>query len=327
MTHDEAHGTAHPHTPAHDHGTHAPAHRHGDADMDWEVMGPLLESGAELHSAVFEQAAAWLRTLTPQGTPVRRVLDVGSGPGVATCLLARAFPEAEVVAVDPTPALLDRTRARAAALGLDGRVTTHRAELPDGLDTPPGDAPTDLGGHPTGPVGDADLIWSSRTLHHVGDQRRAVAALARHLRPGGVLALSEGGLPQRFLPRDIGLGRPGLQARLDAATEEWFARMRASLPGAENTVEDWPAFLTDAGLTAPRSRSFLVDLPAPLSAEGRAYVSTGLARAAEAFGDDLAPDDLATVTRLLDPHDPAGLARRPDVFLLAAQTVHAARAR
>nr|WP_251076553.1 class I SAM-dependent methyltransferase [Streptomyces benahoarensis] len=292
-------------------------------------MGPLLESGAELHSAVFEQAAVWLRTLlTPQDpdrpAPVRRILDVGSGPGVATCLLARAFPEAEVVAVDPTPALLDRARARAAALGLADRVTTHRAELPDGLDD---DAAPDPGGHPAGPVGDADLIWSSRTLHHVGDQRRAVATLARHLRPGGLLALSEGGLPQRFLPRDIGLGRPGLQARLDAATEEWFARMRAALPGAEDTVEDWPAVLTDAGLGTPHSRSFLVDLPAPLSAAGRAYVSAALARAVEAFGDEFAPDDLAVATRLLDPDDPAGLARRPDVFLLAAQTVHAARAR
>ncbi|MEU3714333.1 class I SAM-dependent methyltransferase [Streptomyces catenulae] len=325
MTHDDAR----PHTPAHGHGAPAPGHHHGDADMDWEVMGPLLESGAELHSTVFEQAAAWLGTLLapPDGrsaAPVRRILDVGSGPGVATCLLARAFPDAEVVAVDPTPALLDRTRARAAALGLADRVTTHRAELPDGLD---GDAAPDDGGHPTGPVGDADLIWSSRTLHHVGDQRRAVATLARHLRPGGVLALSEGGLPQRFLPRDIGLGRPGLQARLDAVTEEWFARMRAALPGAEDTVEDWPAFLTDAGLDTPHSRSFLVDLPAPLSADGRAYVAAGLTRAVEAFGDDLAPDDLATATRLLDADDPAGLARRPDVFLLAAQTVHAARAR
>ncbi|GAA3159397.1 MULTISPECIES: class I SAM-dependent methyltransferase [Streptomyces] len=324
MSHDDAR----PHTPAHGHGGHAPGHHHGGADMDWEVMGPLLESGAELHSAVFEQAAAWLRTLlAPQGrtaAPVRRILDVGSGPGVATCLLAAAFPEAEVVAVDPTPALLDRTRARAAARGLADRVTTHRAELPDGLD---GEAAPDGGAHPTGPVGDADLIWSSRTLHHVGDQRRAVATLARHLRPGGVLALSEGGLPQRFLPRDIGFGRPGLQARLDALNEEWFARMRAGLPGAEDTVEDWPAFLTEAGLDTPRSRTFLVDLPAPLPAGGRAYVAAGLTRAVEAFGDEIAPDDLAAVTRLLDPDDPAGLARRPDVFLLAAQTVHAARAR
>ncbi|MFF3001865.1 hypothetical protein ACFVTF_03530 [Kitasatospora sp. NPDC057940] len=32
--------------------------------------------------------------------PVHRVLDVGSGPGVVTCLLARTFPDAEVVAVD-----------------------------------------------------------------------------------------------------------------------------------------------------------------------------------------------------------------------------------
>ncbi|MFI7101304.1 class I SAM-dependent methyltransferase [Streptomyces sp. NPDC050161] len=326
MTHDD-----------HRHGSRpAPAHtaaHHHTHDMDWAVLGPLLESGAELHTPVFEQAAAWLRELlAPPAAddrgPVRRILDVGSGPGVTTCLLARAFPEAEVVAVDSSEPLLARARARADRLGLADRVRTHIAELPDGLDAPTvsGDGSGSADRPVSGPVGDADLIWTSKALHHVGDQQRAVAALARHLRPGGLLAVSEGGLAPRSLPRDIGIGRPGLQARLEATTEEWFAQMRAELPGAAAVVEDWPAMLTEAGLHTPRTRSFLLDLPAPLSAEGRAYVLEGLSRSAEMHGDLFAPDDLATIGRLTDPDDPAGVARRPDVFLLTAQTVHTARA-
>ncbi|XLE11880.1 class I SAM-dependent methyltransferase [Streptomyces sp. Pv4-95] len=283
--------------------------------VDWETLGPFLERGAELHTPLHEQAAAWLRELMTAagGTgpdAVRRVLDVGSGPGVVTCLLARAFPDAEVVAVDATEGLLERARARADRLGLADRVRTHLAEVPDGLDA----------------LGGADLIWSSKALHHVGDQRGAVAALAGHLRPGGLLAVSEGGLSPRFLPRDIGIGRPGLQARLDAVAEEWFTQMRAELPDATDDVEDWPAFLADAGLRAPLTRSFLLDLPAPLSDAAREFISANLTRSSEAFADRLDADDLGVLTRLIDPEDPAGVTRRPDLFLLAAQTVHTARA-
>ncbi|MFE0379256.1 class I SAM-dependent methyltransferase [Streptomyces inhibens] len=298
--------------PGHGHSHH---HTHDSAHLDWAELGPLLEQGAELHTPLYEQAAAWLRELLtgaagsgPDG--VRRVLDIGSGPGVVTGLLARAFPDAEVVAVDATEPLLERTRARAVRLGLGDRIHTHLAELPHGLDA----------------LGGADLIWSSKALHHVGDQRAAVAGLAGHLRPGGLLAVSEGGLAARYLPRDIGIGRPGLQSRLDAVTEEWFTEMRRALPGSADDIEDWPAFLADAGLRTPRSRSFLLDLPAPLSAEARAYVRTSLTRGIDVYGDRLDEEDLTTLARLADPHDAAGITRRPDAFLLSAQTVHTARA-
>ncbi|MFG2287248.1 class I SAM-dependent methyltransferase [Streptomyces sp. NPDC048595] len=302
-----------------DHDGTGPGHhhaRHDSAQIDWEALGPILERGAELHTPLHEQIAAWLRELLtgvagtgPDG--VRRVLDVGSGPGVVSCLLARAFPAAEVVAVDAAGALLERARARAGRLGLGDRIHTHHAEVPDGLDA----------------LGGADLIWSSRALHHVGDQRAAVAALAGHLRPGGLLAVCEGGLAPRYLPRDIGVGRPGLQSRLDAAGEEWFTAMRTALPDAADDIEDWPAFLADAGLRTPRTRSFLLDLPAPLSAEARGYVQTRLTRSVDLYGDLLDADDRTTLARLADPDDPAGVTRRPDVFLLSAQTVHTACAR
>ncbi|MEW1657431.1 class I SAM-dependent methyltransferase [Streptomyces sp. NPDC093707] len=310
------------------HDRPAPGHDHSDqegAAVDWEELGPYLERGAEIQTPLYEQAAAWLRELLSVNEPdtastrpegpvgavdVRRVLDVGSGPGVVSCLLARAFPNAEVCAVDATEALLERARDRADRLGLADRIHTHCAEVPHGLD----------------PLGGADLIWSSKALHHVGDQRAAVAALAGHLRPGGLLAISEGGLTPRFLPRDLGIGRPGLQSRLDAAAEDCFTEMRAVLPDTADTLEDWPAFLANAGLRTPRTRSFLLDLPAPLPDDARRHLQATLGRAVETYGDRLDPDDLITLTRLADPYDPAGVTRRPDVFLLSAQTVHTARA-
>lgn len=287
-------------------------HHHDTVHIDWEAFGPQLERGADLRRPIVEQAAAWLRDL-PRGaadqSPVRRILDVGSGPGVAACLFAQLFPGAEVVAVDGTAALLDRTAARASRLGLADRVHTLRADLPDGLDD----------------IEPADLIWSSHALHHVGDQRAAVARLAQRLRPGGLLAIAEGGLPSRYLPSDIGIGRPGLQARIDAANEDWFTEMRAALPGTRTEVDDWPAMIAAAGLAPAGSRTFLLDLPAPLNQAAREHFHATFSRQREVLADRLNADDLATLDRLLDPDDDASVLRRPDAFMLTAQTVHTGR--
>ncbi|QGV77691.1 class I SAM-dependent methyltransferase [Streptomyces ficellus] len=287
----------------HDHG-----HHHDDTHMDWTHMMPLLEQGAQLQSPLYRQAAAWLGELVPTAA-VRRILDVGSGPGVLSCLLAEAFPYAEVVAVDATPELLERARERARAAHLGDRVTTRRAELPDGI----------------AGLGDADLIWAADSLHHLGDQRGAVAGLAGLLRPGGLLAVVEGGLPTRRLPQNIGFGRPGLEARLDAVHAEWFAEMRAELPGAKEEADDWRALLSGAGLVPSGTRSFLHDVPAPVPGAVRDQILTAFTRGRDALGERLAPEDLATLDRLLDPAEPQGLHQRPDLFMLTARTVHTAR--
>ncbi|MFH9674190.1 class I SAM-dependent methyltransferase [Streptomyces sp. NPDC017405] len=290
--HDDRHPAGHPH----DHGT----------DIDWNELAPLLESQAELLAPVYRRAMEWLGE---EVTGPRLIVDAGSGPGVVSCLFAETFPGARVVAVDGTAPLLERARARAARHGVGDRFGTVAGDLPEALDRLDGPA---------------DLLWASRSLHHLGDQRAALTAFAGHLAPGGTLALLEGGLPSRFLPRDTGIGRPGLQARLDALEEEWFARMRADLPGSVAETEDWPALLTAAGLAHTGTRTFLLDLPAPADERARAYVVAHLSRLREGFGDALDADDRATLDRLLDPADPVSVHVRPDVFVLGAYTVHTA---
>ncbi|PAK26217.1 SAM-dependent methyltransferase [Streptomyces sp. alain-838] len=300
MAHDH-HEPHHQHSHEHEH-----KHGHGHADMDWAEMAPLLEAQAELYTPLYRQAMTWLaREVTDPGL----VVDVGSGPGVVSCLFADAFPGARVVAVDGAAPLLERARDRAARQGAADRFGTLAGDLPgvlDELDYP------------------ADLMWASQSLHHLGDQRAAVAALAGHLAPGGTLAVLEGGLPARFLPRDIGIGRPGLQARMYAVEEDAFAEMRANTPGSVAETEDWPAMLTAAGLKHTGTRSFLLDLPAPLTDEARAYVTTSLSRLRDRIGDGLDATDRATLDRLLDPADEAGAHRRQDVFVLVAHTVYTA---
>ncbi|MDN5380903.1 methyltransferase domain-containing protein [Streptomyces sp. LB8] len=289
----------------HRHGEHH-GHFHGSTDIDWGAMAPLLESQAELFAPLYEQVMAWL---AKEAAEPGLIVDAGSGPGVVSCMFAEAFPGARVVAVDGSEPLLERARARAARLGLGDRFATIAGELPDVLDEL--DYP-------------ADLLWAGNSLHHMGDQRAALTAFAKRLAPGGTLALLEGGLPARFLPRDIGIGRPGLQARLDALQEEWFARMRAELPGSVAETEDWPALLAAAGLKPTRTRSFLLDLPAPVSDRARAHVAATLGRVRESLGDAVDEDDRATLDRLLDPEDEASVHRRKDVFVLKAHTVYTA---
>lgn len=290
------------------------AHHHQHDDIDWEAHAERLEREGELHLPFLEPAGDWLREqLTAEGRAQDtglRVLDVGSGPGVFTCLLARHFPQGTTVAVDGTESLLDRCRERAAAHGLEEHVVTRLAQLPEDL----------------GDLGAADLIWTSRTLHHLGDQQDAVNQLAGLLRPGGVLAIGEGGLPFRCLPRDIGLGRPGLQSRIDAALEDWFAGMRAELPSAASDVEDWTAMLSHAGLEPSGTRSFLTDVPAPLGVSVRSFLHSQFEGVREKLADYLDAEDQRTLDTLLDPEDPAGILRRPDAFCLTANTVHTARA-
>lgn len=276
-------------------------------------MAIQLENSGELQLPVLRRTAACLRELLGPEKAVRRILDIGSGPGVMTCVFAETFTDAEVVAVDGTPGLLDRTLARAERLGLGGRVAVRHADLPEGLDG--GDEHGESG------FGTADLVWSSKAVHHLGDQQGALDALAGVLRPGGLLAVAEGGLPMRFLPRDIGLGRPGFQARLDAAQEHWFAIMRAELPDSTIVVEDWPAMLSRAGLTRVGGFTSLLDLSAPLGETARAFLHTHLTRLRETMSESLDVDDRETLDVLLDPGAPEGILRRPDAFLLSATTV------
>ncbi|MEU6229044.1 class I SAM-dependent methyltransferase [Streptomyces sp. NPDC047042] len=297
------------HQHQHDHGqaptqAHAHKHSHDHGDIDFATVIPHLEGQAELYAPLYAEALAWLAGRQPEPG---LIVDAGSGPGIISGFFAKAFPEARIVAADTSAAILERARENAERLGTTDRFSTLQAELPGGL------------GELEYP---ADLVWSSRAVHHVGDQRAALAALADVLAPGGTLAVMEGGLAERNLPRDLGFGRPGLETRLDAIEQSWFNEMRTGLPGHVRETEDWPALLTAAGLRPSGTRSFLLDLPAPLTDEARAYVIGVFDRRRSMFADELDAEDRATLDRLLDPDDKAGLHHRPDVFVLATHTVY-----
>jgi len=247
-----------------------------------------------------EAATAW--AVAAAGGSPATVVDVGCGAGGASAAFA-GQGSGTVVALDPDPRLVEVARGRLAEAGLAGRVRLAAAAI-GGLPVPPGTA---------------DVVWASGVIHHVPDQQAAVDELAGLLRPGGVLALVEGGLPLRCLPHEIGLGRPGLEARLDEARARWFTDLRAELGGPPMPY-GWPEALARAGLVDVRVRAFVAEAT-PADPTGAEIARQHLVSARDELGDRLAPDDRATVARLLDPGDPAWLGGRHDLVVTAVRTV------
>lgn len=130
----------------------------------------------ELHRRVSDPAAG-LRALSWLLPPDAVVVDAGCGSG--TLLPEFSGVGAQVIAVDNAPSRLDEARQRASDLGMTN-VDVREGDL-DAL--PVGD-------------GEADAVIAQFSLHHVSQPKLAVADMARVLRPGGVLVITD------FTPHD-----------------------------------------------------------------------------------------------------------------------------
>jgi SAM-dependent methyltransferase len=273
--------------------------------IEWGEQAAHLGDAAAQEGEWYAAVAAWL---VRRGDRV--AMDVGCGGGGMAAALAGVLGEAgTVVAADAWPDVLAEADRRLA--GAPAQVVCVLADLGEGVEPLRGYVP-------------ADLVWASASVHHVGDQQAAVTALAGLLGPGGRLALAEGGLPARRLPWDLGVGEPGLEERLEAAQDRWFARMRAGLPGSVPMPYGWTEALRRAGLTAVTSRTGLLERPVPLVAADVERVLSKLTHRVDWLRPTglLSADDLAAWDRLLDPAADAYLGRRGDLQSVEARTVH-----
>jgi ubiquinone/menaquinone biosynthesis C-methylase UbiE len=143
-------------------------------EHNWDARVNYLErEGLDLLGVV-TTAATWSGQLAG---PVRRIVDVGSGPGVGTCELARCFPDAQVVAVDASRPMLERVVERSRSLGFGDRISTRLAELPNGLEG----------------LGSADIVFASMSLHHMPNPDQALASIRRLVTDGGLIVVIEHG--------------------------------------------------------------------------------------------------------------------------------------
>jgi ubiquinone/menaquinone biosynthesis C-methylase UbiE len=285
-------------------GTHGRGGRHHHDDVDWAAMATYMSAWDDVAKPVHRAITAWLGV--GDGDVV---VDVGSGAGGMTAVLADAVgATGTVIAVDGDAVLLDVARRRAERP--DRHVVTVHADLEQ-------QELRDVLPPPT-----ADLVHASAVVHHFDDELRAIRELAAVVRPGGRIALVEGGLGTRCLPADCGIGEPGLEQRLATAQEAWFWSEVRPAFATVRTGRGWGTLLDAAGLVDVAARSFLLDVPPPLDEPTRKVVRDAFAAQAARVGDRLDEDDRETLRQLLDPDNPHGVMRRPDVHLLRATTVH-----
>ncbi len=284
-----------PHT--HDH-THDRTH---DRHPDPVALARLLDLDGTVLRDYWSAVTAWVRA---HGSTIRhgRILDLGAGTGTGTVALAHLFGAAEVVALDVSQDMLARVRTSALHLGLAPRVRTVRADL---------DAPWP-------PLGPVDLVWASMSLHETADPAGVLAQARSVLRPGGLVAVAEMDAPVRFLPDDVGVGRPGLEQRcLDV--------LAASTGHAVPMGADWGPVLESAGLTVADRRTFQVAVdPAPGGLAGE-YARGWLAQLRPFLAGRLDADDVAALDALLDDAGPHAVLSRDDLALRGTRTAWLAR--
>lgn len=238
--------------------------------------------------------------------PGMRLLDAGCGPGTFAALAADAG--AEVVAVDVNSEVLEKAREQAARLGVQERIRFETASLLD--------LPFD--------AEQFDLIWVSMVLHHIDDPVAAVTELRRILKPGGRLAIREGGLPLRLIPFDIGLGEPGLQDRLKVASNQWFAAMQRDTLGGLPYPYGWARLLRDGGFEAVTAKSFALDALPPFEPWTLELLIRQMRHSIERteYGAFLSAEDWALVESLTDPANPNALHHRDDLHAQQADSVY-----
>jgi ubiquinone/menaquinone biosynthesis C-methylase UbiE len=284
--------------------THQHGHHHHDqaaAETDAD-MAELLDLDAEVTHSHLAEVTAWIRELAADPPP-GRILDLGSGTGTGAFALLERFDQAEVIALDVSAEMLQRLSGRARVLGVADRIRTVQADLDTAWPA----------------IDTVDLVWASRSLHHLTDPDRVLAEVFATLRPGGLLVVAEIASFPCFLPDDLGLGRPGLEARCHALLAE---RQAAELP---HLGSDWGPRLSRAGFTIEAERPFVIDLSAPLPAASGRYAQASLRRIRSAVDGRISADDLAILDILIDSDGPDGVLHRSDLTVRNTRTIWAAR--
>lgn len=150
----------------------AQEHPHDHAGM------PHRFDNAERWAKVFDDPArdAWqqpeLVIAALELAPAMTVADIGAGTGYFTMRLAKQVPQGQVIATDIEPDMVRYLTERAVREG----VANVRAEL-----TPPAD--------PKLADGSLDRVLVVDVWHHLGDRVAYAKALARGLKPAGMIAV------------------------------------------------------------------------------------------------------------------------------------------
>lgn len=146
----------------------------------FEDFGPDAVVGLDvMNSGTYEHRLAgyWMKSLPQVVAALEaggRALDVGCGVGRISIALAKAFPKAEIVGIDPDAESIRQAQAAAQAAGLGSRIrfaaqSTREASAGDGF----------------------DLVTAFDCIHDFAEPRRTLSEIRALLKPEGTLFISE----------------------------------------------------------------------------------------------------------------------------------------
>ncbi|MDH6143720.1 SAM-dependent methyltransferase [Kitasatospora sp. GP30] len=284
----------------HHHHHHGSGHGGPESTEREAALAEMLDLDAEVLRSLHDDVVDLVAAHAGDAGDVRRFVDLGSGTGAGIFALLSRFPAAEAVAVDGSPMMTEHLLRKAKANGTADRVRAVEADLDD--DWP------DFGGG-------LDLAWSATAMHHMADPARAMREVFAGLRPGGLFALVEIDSQPRFLPEELGIGRPGLELRCRALLEPQRA---VELPylGA-----DWGPLLTGAGFEIAAERRFAAELAPTGSKVVARYAQLVLRGLRDRIAEAAAADDLAVLDQLTDDDGPHSVLRRDDLTVRAGRQV------
>jgi trans-aconitate methyltransferase len=204
----------------------------------------------EKHSFVWKMAAGLLELL--EAKPGERILDLGCGTGHLTAKIAATG--AKVVGIDRSPEMIQQAREQYPSLQfevMDAREITFTEPF--------------------------DAVFSNATLHWVTEPERAIAGIAKTLRPGG-----------RFVAE---FGGKGNVRELVAAIGRAWSRLGLSGPKPNPwyypSIAEYSGLLEQYGLEVTYANLF--ERPTPLE-DGERGLRNWLTMFAGAFLDKLPPE-------------------------------------
>jgi ubiquinone/menaquinone biosynthesis C-methylase UbiE len=196
----------------------------------WDASG-----GARLPTRV-EQQEILLALLREARVGERVVLDLGVGSGLVAEAVLDALPEASLVGIDFSDAMLELARARLDRFG--SRVQLVRHDLAD-----VGDLAL--------PAGRYAAAFSVQTLHHLSDAAKeaAIAWSAAAVEPGGLIVIVD----RVAVPESLFCAWAAVWRRIDPAVPATYAEYEEQLAqGGDRpaSVHDQLSWLRNVGLDA-----------------------------------------------------------------------------